>query len=64
MKIIKKLKENYGYFKAGVREEMKENKRLTKIKNTPWEERSKANQAWADIMNKTNRKKSKGFPKY
>jgi len=56
-KIIKKIKENYGYFKRGVAEDRKEYEKLQRIKNTPWDDRTKLEQDWADMMNKTKRRK-------
>lgn len=55
------LKDNYGYFKKGVKEKAKNYQRLQKIKNTPEVYRSTLDQEWADAMNKTKKSKKSNY---
>ena len=50
---VEQVKRNYGYFKAGVREEKKEYAKLQRIKNTPENFRSKEDTEYARSKNKT-----------
>ena len=58
-KVVKKAKQNYNYFKAGVAEEMKTNTRLIRIKHTPENYRTKEDIDFMESQNKTKHIKSK-----
>lgn len=60
---FKKIKETLGYLKAGIRIEQQRTARLQRIKNTPENFRSKADQEYADKMNKTKRRVMGSFKK-
>lgn len=52
MSILKKIKENYGYFKKGLEVERQNYARLQRIKGTPDNYLSDEDREWAKKMNK------------
>lgn len=56
-KVVKKVKDNYGYFKAGVKADRAEYEKLQRIKNTPENFRTKEDTDYANYHNTRGRVK-------